>query len=69
LAGALLRLVETSPEQTVAVSHQELADMIGACRETVTLSLDAFQARGWVELGRRSIVIVDRPALEQLAVG
>jgi CRP-like cAMP-binding protein len=69
LAGALLRLVERSPNQTVAVSHQELADMIGAYRETVTLSLDAFQARGWVELGRRSIVIVDRPALEQLAVG
>jgi CRP-like cAMP-binding protein len=69
LAGALLRLVETSPEQTVNVSHQELADMIGASRETVTLALDEFQASGLVRLGRRSIEIVDRRGLERRAEG
>jgi CRP/FNR family transcriptional regulator, cyclic AMP receptor protein len=69
LAGALLRLVETSQDQTVHASHQELADMIAAYRETVTLALDELQARGLVKLGRRSIEILDQPALEKLASG
>jgi len=67
LAGALLRLMETAQEQTVHASHQELADMIAAYRETVTLALDDFQTRGLVRLGRRSIEILDERALEKLA--
>jgi hypothetical protein len=43
--------------------------MIAAYRETVTLTLDEFRARGLVELGRRSIEIRDRQALEDLAAG
>jgi CRP-like cAMP-binding protein len=67
LAGALLRQLETSSDQTVHVSHQELADMIAAYRETVTLALDELQSRGMVSLSRRSIQILDRDALEKLA--
>ena len=69
LAGVLLRLVETTSDATVHVSHQELADMIHAYRETVTVALDEFQARDLVRLGRRSIEIVDKRALEKLAAG
>jgi CRP/FNR family transcriptional regulator, cyclic AMP receptor protein len=69
LAGALLRLAETTSDSTIHASHQELADMIAAYRETVTLTLDEFQTRGVVELGRRSIDILDRPALEALSAG
>jgi CRP/FNR family transcriptional regulator, cyclic AMP receptor protein len=69
LAGALLRTVETTSDATIHASHQELADMIAAYRETVTLALDEFQSRGVVRLGRRSIKIVDKRALEKLAAG
>jgi CRP/FNR family transcriptional regulator, anaerobic regulatory protein len=69
LAGTLLRLLETSEDQTVHASHQELADMIAAYRETVTLALDELQTRGLVNLGRRSIEIRDAAALEKLAAG
>jgi CRP/FNR family transcriptional regulator, cyclic AMP receptor protein len=69
LAGALLRLSATAQEATVHASHQELADMIAAYRETVTLALDEFQGRGLVRLGRRSIEILDEAALEKLAAG
>jgi CRP-like cAMP-binding protein len=67
LAGALLRLADTTADGTIRASHQELADMIGAYRETATLTLDEFRRRGLVELGRRSIELLDRRALEQLA--
>jgi len=60
LAGALLRLAETTPDQEVNASHHELADMIAAYCEMVTLALDEFQTRGVVKLGRRSIEILDR---------
>ena len=66
LAGVLLRLVETSQDQTVHVSHQELADMVAAYRETVTSALDELQTRGLVKLGRRSIEILDQPGLEKI---
>jgi CRP/FNR family transcriptional regulator, cyclic AMP receptor protein len=69
LAGALLRLAETTQDQTIHASHQELADMIAAYRETVTLTLDEFRTRGLVELGRRSIELLDKPGLEVLAAG
>ena len=69
LAGALVRLADTSPDTTIHVSHQELADMIGAYRETVTVALDGLQTRGVLKLGRRSIELIDRAGLEKLAVG
>ncbi len=67
LAGALLRLLETEQDKTIHTSHQELADMIAAYRETVTLALDDLQTRGLVRLGRRSIEILDQRELEKLA--
>lgn len=50
-------------------SHQELADMIAAYRETATLALDELQTRGLVKLSRRSIEILNQGALEKLATG
>jgi CRP-like cAMP-binding protein len=69
LAGALVRLAETTADGVIHASHQDLADMIGAYRETVTVTLDEFQRRGLVELGRRSIELLDRKGLLTLADG
>jgi CRP/FNR family transcriptional regulator, cyclic AMP receptor protein len=71
LAGVLLRLAGSEPAagevSHVDVSHQELADMVATYRETVTVTLHDFKARGLVELGRRSVTILDRPGLEAQA--
>lgn len=67
LAGLLLRLAEAAPDGTVRASHQELADMVASHRETVTLTLDQLRDRGLLELGRRSIRLLDRDALEREA--
>jgi len=66
LAGVLLRLA--GPETAaVEVSHQELADMVATYRETVTVALHGFKARGLVDLGRRSVTILGRAGLEAQA--
>lgn len=56
------RLLELGP--TVEMTHQQLADEIGSTREMVSRILEAFADRGWVELRRRRIDIVDSAALQ-----
>ncbi len=63
LAALLLRLAEPAGGVVEGITHQELADMVGAYRETVTRALDELQATGLVELGRKHIRILDPAAL------
>jgi CRP-like cAMP-binding protein len=66
IAAVLLRLERERSGTTVAITHQELGDMIGALRETVTKTLDEFQDHGLVELGRGKITLRDPTALRAL---
>ena len=50
--------------QHLDASHQELADDLGATRENVSRVLEAFQAKGWIALGRRRIEVANPSALE-----
>lgn len=40
-------------------SHEDLAHMVGATRQWVTISLGKLQSRGIVKLGRKSLIITD----------
>ena len=66
VAKALLDLAERFGETTdegVHVRHdltqEELAQLVGAARETVNKALADFAAKGWVRLESRSVVITD----------
>jgi CRP/FNR family transcriptional regulator, cyclic AMP receptor protein len=48
----------------VKLSHEDLANMIGSTRESVTIALGELQAEKHLRVGRRTIVLVD---LERLA--
>ena len=48
----------------VKLSHQDLANMIGSTRESVTIALGELQGEKHLRVGRRTIVLVD---LERLA--
>jgi CRP/FNR family cyclic AMP-dependent transcriptional regulator len=49
------------------LTHQTIAQMIGASRETVSRAMKDFQEANWISVERRQITIADRPALEQRA--
>jgi CRP/FNR family transcriptional regulator, cyclic AMP receptor protein len=51
------------------LSHQELASLIGATRETVTLTLGQFQREGLIRVDRRRITVVNRKRLGAEAAG
>ena len=46
------------------LTHQTIAQMIGASRETVSRAMRAFQDDGWISVERRAISIANRAALE-----
>ena len=64
LTHLLLELVEQYGRETpdgielsIKLSHQDLANIIGSTRETVTVVLGEMQAEGLVKVGRRKIVV------------
>jgi len=48
-------------------SHQELADLLGTSRETVSRALVEFRNQGLIEIERRHLRILDRERLQALA--
>jgi CRP/FNR family cyclic AMP-dependent transcriptional regulator len=49
------------------LTHQTIAQMIGASRETVSRAMKDFQDAGWISVEHRRIRLTDRAALEQRA--
>jgi CRP/FNR family cyclic AMP-dependent transcriptional regulator len=69
IAAVLLRLSRENSykgEQAILITHQELGEMVGALRESVTKVLDEFQRMGLVELRRGSIRVCKGEELERL---
>ncbi len=64
IAAVLLRLSQGQNGKAVQITHQELGDMIGALRESVTKVLDDFQRAGLVELGRGRVILRDVTGLQ-----
>jgi CRP/FNR family cyclic AMP-dependent transcriptional regulator len=71
LASALIRLSEKhklEPEgRTIAITQQEISEMVGMTRESINKQLRAWAARGWVRLEHGAIVVLKDEPLRQLA--
>jgi len=74
VAALLLRLCEKestaasgSCEIETALTHQEMADLVGVSRETLTRSLGELRRAGLIETGRRWLKVTDAQRLKDLA--
>lgn len=69
IARLLLDMAEESggPQIEKTLTHQTIAQMIGASRETVSRAMKEFQDSGWISVERRRITLADRDALERRA--
>jgi len=73
LAQRLRRTNDVGEEQDggLEVHHdltqEELAQLVGASRETVNKALADFSARGWLQLHAKSVLILDRDRLARRA--
>jgi CRP/FNR family transcriptional regulator len=73
LAGKLLELADRYGKVTTAgvridqrFTHQQLSELIGTSRETLTKALNELRASGIVELAERRLVLRDQAALERM---
>jgi CRP-like cAMP-binding protein len=74
VAKALLDLSEkfgTAEGDGVRVRHdltqEELAQLVGASRETVNKALSEFATRGWLRIEGRSVLLLEPDRLERRA--
>ena len=64
LAALLVELAGDDPQPVVQVTHQELADMLGTWRETISKTLQDFRRRGLAASGRRQLTLLDMEGLQ-----
>jgi CRP/FNR family cyclic AMP-dependent transcriptional regulator len=71
LASALMRLTERhkaeQDSRTIAVTQQEISEMVGMSRESINKQLRAWAARNWVRLEHGAIVVLDLEPLQEIA--
>jgi CRP-like cAMP-binding protein len=74
VANALLGLAEkfgVTDDDGVRVQHdltqEELAQLVGASRETVNKALSEFANRGWLRLEGRTVLLIDTERLTRRA--
>src|SRR6201996_3205873 len=71
LASALIRLTErhrpAQDNRTIAVTQQEISEMVGMSRESINKQLRAWASRNWVRLEHGAIVVLDVDPLQDIA--
>jgi CRP-like cAMP-binding protein len=71
LASALLRLTEkyklAPGGRTIAITQQEISEMVGMTRESINKQLRVWAARNWVRLEHGAIVVLNAEPLQALA--
>src|SRR6266481_3692214 len=69
LASALLRLTEKRKpgSRMIAITQQEISEMVGMSRESINKQLRAWAARSWVRLEHGAIVVINAEMLRELA--
>ena len=71
LASALIRLTEkhklTPGGRTIAVTQQEISEMVGMTRESINKQLRVWADRKWVRLEHGAIVVLNAEPLQALA--
>lgn len=65
IASALARMADRDGA-SIRLTHEQLADLVGTTRETVTKVLGDLAVRGLVQLRRGRIIVIGRSALNQL---
>jgi CRP-like cAMP-binding protein len=71
LAALLLELGEEYGQENeegvligLKITHQEMANLIGSTRETISLTLAQFKKRGLLDMNGRAVILLDHEGLK-----
>ncbi len=59
----LARWIANRDAPVINMKHQDIAQELGTAREVVSRSLKAFEAWGWIKLGRGTVTVLNNSAL------
>ncbi len=65
IAGVLYDIIEDNKAE---ISHQELANLAGLTRETVTRALNRFKRQGVIDIKRKKIIIKDLEKIKEFVL-
>jgi CRP/FNR family transcriptional regulator len=65
-AAPHLKTGSTEVKMTVSLTHEEIAQMIGSSRETVSRLFADFRRKQWITTKGSSLVLRDVPALQKM---
>jgi len=51
---------------SLRITHQEMANLIGSTRETVSLTISQFRKKGYVQADGRKVIVTDPEGLRSL---
>lgn len=60
----IMNTLDKTQGQVLQITHQEIADMLGISRESVTLTAGKLSHEGLIEISRGKLTLLDRPQLE-----
>ncbi|HEU4964522.1 MAG TPA: Crp/Fnr family transcriptional regulator [Bacilli bacterium] len=73
LARLLLKLADIHGERTdkgvrisIKLTHEDIASLIGSTRETTSKILNEFKAKGWIDVEKRQIILLDQKVLAEM---
>ncbi|MBI4336215.1 MAG: Crp/Fnr family transcriptional regulator [Chloroflexi bacterium] len=69
LASFLLANIDPATAMITGYTHEEVGNIIGALRQTVTETLNEMQNQGLVEVGHKQVRVRDPKRLEEVAQG
>jgi CRP-like cAMP-binding protein len=67
LAMKFIERKATKDGRTIAVTQQEISEMVGMSRESINKQLRAWSMRNWVRLEHGAIVVLDLGPLQEIA--
>ena len=69
LAGLLVQLADEQESNVVTgYTHQDLSEMLGTYRETVTQTLNEFKLDGLIDISRKKVILRDEERLRELSL-
>jgi CRP-like cAMP-binding protein len=63
----IMNTLDKTEGQSLQITHQEIADILGIRRESVTLAAGKLSQEGLIEVTRGQLRVLDRPLLQSRA--
>lgn len=66
--GATVTAIDGKKHFNMVLTHQEIAEMVGTTRETVTRTLATFRQHGWIRIHGASVELLQQEKMKDISI-